>query len=93
MWLSVDWCVDCCDCLLIDVIVDWCVDSYDYLLIGVLNNVTVDWCVDWCFRTWLIVLLVHSMLPHLGTIAVAPFIHALAVHKRLPFEEVISQGE
>ena len=44
-------------------------------------------------RTWLIVLLVHSMLPHLGTIAIAPFIHALAVQRHLPFEDVISQGE
>ena len=43
-------------------------------------------------RSWLILLLVHSMLPHLGTIAIAPFIHALAVDKKLPFEDTISSG-
>ena len=37
-------------------------------------------------------LLVHSMLPHLGTIAIAPFIHALAVDKKMPFEDVINSG-
>ncbi len=45
------------------------------------------------FRTWLIVLLVHSMLPHLGTIAIAPFLHSLAVDKKMPFDDVINSGK
>ena len=40
-------------------------------------------------RTWLVLLLVHSMLPHLEAITIAPFIHALAVKRNLPFEGMV----
>ncbi|KAI0229696.1 hypothetical protein LSAT2_019853 [Lamellibrachia satsuma] len=39
--------------------------------------------------TWLVLLLIHSMLPHLEAITIAPFIHALAVKRNVPFEGMV----
>ena len=48
---------------------------------------------DDIFRLWLVLMICQALLTHLSTIAFAPYIHALAVKKNIPFEQVITKGE